>query len=187
MKTSSTVAAAFLLLIVGILAMHPEVVAQTPKPDTPKSDAKKLSEQEDKAVRKTIKDYENAWNTHDMKALDKLHPDDAEFINVVGMHWHGREAVNKAHTIFDKIMFHNTRMKTDSIETRALGADYAIVVWISTLDSYKTPDGHIVPKGQSRLSSIMGKGSDGWEIVHGHNVRIDAEAAKNDPINGAKK
>jgi uncharacterized protein (TIGR02246 family) len=187
MKTSSTVVAAFLLLIVAILAMRPEGVAQTPTADTPKADPKKLSEEDNRAVRKALKDYEGAWNTHDMKALDKLHRDDAEFINVVGMHWHGREAINKAHTIFDKIMFHDTRLKTDSIQTRALGADYAIAVWVCTLDSYKTPDGHVVPKGQSRLSLVMGKGSDGWKIVHGHNVRIDAEAAKNDPINGPKK
>jgi hypothetical protein len=78
-------------------------------------------------------------------------------------------------------------VKTDSIETRPLGSDYAIAVWTSTQDSYTTPSGQVVPKGQTKLSLILAKGPDGWKIVHAHNVRIDAEAVKHDPVNSGPK
>jgi hypothetical protein len=34
---------------------------------------------------------------------------------------------------------------------------------------------------------VLAKGLDGWKIVHGHNVQVDAEAAKHDPVNKPKK
>jgi hypothetical protein len=52
---------------------------------------------------------------------------------------------------------------------------------------YTTANGQVVPKGQTRLSLVMAKDSDGWKIVHAENVRIDAEAVKNDPVNGRPK
>lgn len=149
----------------------------------PPAAAAPLSKEDEQGLRKTVMGIETSWNSHDMNAFARLLREDAEWINVVGMHWRGRDAVVKAHVIYHEIMFKDCRLKTDAIETRALGKDYAIVVATFTQDGFTTPDGHVMPKGQTRLSLVMAKNSDGWKIVHAENVRIDAEAAKNDPVN----
>jgi len=188
MRITGTTIMAYLLLTAAVLTVRPGVLAQTPKPDAPPpATANAISKEDDQAIRKVVTGYEEAWNAHDMKAISKLFREDAEFINVVGMHWRGRDTIVKAHAIFHEIMFKDCRFKTDSIETRPLGGDHAIAVWTATQDSYATPSGQVVPKGQFKLSAILTKGPEGWKIAHGHNVRVDVEAAKNDPVNGPKK
>src|SRR5271157_5976301 len=73
--------------------------------------ANALSKEDDQAVRKTIASVEEAWNAHDMKAMGRLFTEDAEFINVVGMHWRGRDDIVAAHEAYHKTSFKNHRMK----------------------------------------------------------------------------
>ncbi len=188
MKKTASIIWVSLLVTATFSALVPLAIAQAATPEAqPQAATAALSKADDEGIRKTVKDFENAWNTHDMKLLTTLFREDAEFVNVVGMHWHGRDSIVKAHAIFHEIMFKDCRLRTDSIETRPLGSEHAIAVWTGTQDTYTTPDGHIVPKGQFRLTLIMTKGPDDWKIAHGHNVRIDAEAANNDPINSRPK
>lgn len=105
----------------------------------------------------------------------------------MGMHWRGRVAIVKAHAILDKLMFKDTKVKTDAIETRAISPDVAAAVVTESIDGYTTPSGQAVPPGQVRLNYIMTKGPDGWKIAHTANIQINAEAAKNDPVNPAPK
>src|SRR3954449_3436434 len=87
-----------------------------------------LSKDDDHAIQKVIKGIEEGWNAHDMKAYGKLFREDAEFVNVVGMHWRGREAVMAAHEAFHKTSFKNHSIKTDSSEVRSIGNGCAIAV-----------------------------------------------------------
>lgn len=188
MKTNITTIAAALLVTATFLPLAPPMVAQTPKPATPPAyAAASLPKEDEQGIRKTVMGVEESWNTHDMKAFARLLHEDAHWVNVVGMHWRGREAVVKAHAIFHEIMFQNCKLKTDSIEARPLGRDYAIAVVTTTQDAFTTPDGHVSPKGQTRLSLVLARSPDGWKIVHAENVRVDAEAAKNDPVNSGPK
>ena len=188
MKTISSIIASVVLATATLLALAPPLVGQTPTPGAkPQGAAASLSKGNDEGIRKTVMDYEKAWNSHDMKLLATLFREDAELVNVVGMHWRGRGAIVKAHAVFHEIMFKDNRFNTDSIETRSLGSDHAITIWTATQDSYTTPSGKVIPKGQFKLSLILAKGPDRWKIVHGHNVRIDAGAVKHDPVNIAPK
>jgi len=183
MKATSTTIAVSFLLIAATLAMTTGVVAQSPMPDSPPASANALSKEDDQAIRKTIASVEEAWNAHDMNAMGRLFTEDAEFINVVGMHWRGREDIVAAHEAYHKTSFKNHRLKTDSIKIRPLGGGHAIAVVTTTNDSFTTPAGQVVPKRQNRQTYVMTKGAEGWKITHGHNVPVDAEAAKYDPIN----
>jgi len=188
MKNIATNITASLVVAAIFLSLSPHTIAQTAEPEAQSQVAgAALSKADDEGIRKSVMDYEKAWNNHDMQLLATLFREDAEFINVVGMHWRGRAAIINAHAIFHEIMFKDCRLKTDSIETRTLGTDHAIAMWTATQDSYTTPSGQVVPEGQFKLSLILAKGPEGWKIAHGHNVRIDAEAAKNDPANSGPK
>jgi uncharacterized protein (TIGR02246 family) len=182
MKAIDTTAVS--LLLIGVfLSLMTDAPAQTPKSEAPRIGTHDLSKEDDAAIRKVITGIEEAWNAHDMKAYARLFREDADWINIVGMHWRGRDAVMAAHVAFHESMFKNNRMTIDAIETRSLGNDFAIAVATMTHDAFLAPDGRTFPKAQNRCTHVLAKGPDGWKIVHGHNVQVDAEAAKHDPVN----
>ena len=43
-----------------------------------------------------------AWNAHDMAAMSEVFAPDAEWVNVVGMHWVGRDQIMFAQTAFSR-------------------------------------------------------------------------------------
>jgi uncharacterized protein (TIGR02246 family) len=172
---SLTVAAAVLIAFAGI------AIAQSIKPAAP------LPAADDAAVRKVLADYDVAWNTHNMKMLEQIIREDAQFINVVGMHWRGRADIIAAHAAFHATFFKDVGMKTDEIDLRPLGADVVIAVVTQTQDTFTPPSGGVVQKHQNKLSYVFTKAGGEWRIAHGQNVRIDAEAAKHNPVNSPKK
>ena len=182
MNTNSTIIAAALLVTATFLISAPPANAQPPNAKT----AVALTKEDEGGIRKIVSGYEQAWNTHDMKFLATLFREDVEFINVVGMHWRGRDAVVKAHAIFHEIMFKDCRLKTDAVELRPLGADSAIAVVTYTQDAFTTPSGQVMPKTQTKLSYVLARTAGEWKIAHGQHVRIDAEAARQDPVNSPR-
>ena len=142
---------------------------------------------DDVAIRKVLADYDVAWNTHNMKMLEQIFREDAQFINVVGMHWRGRADIIAAHAAFHATIFKDVGMKTDAIALRPLGPDTAIAVVTQTQDTFTTPSGEVVKKHQNKLSYVFTKTGGDWRIAHGQNVRIDAEATQHDPVNSPRK
>lgn len=185
MKYNTTITAALLVSAI-FLTLAPPAEAQAAKtPAQTEYVAASLPKEDEQGIRMTVMGVEESWNSHDMKPFAKLLREDAHWVNVVGMHWRGRDAVVKAHEAFHEIMFQNNKLKTDSIEARPLGGDYAIAVVTFNQDAFTTPDGQAMPKGQTRLSLVLARSPDGWKIVHAENVHVNAEAAKNDPVNRA--
>ncbi len=172
------------LLLIGVsLSLMKGALAQSPKPDVPRSGTNANSKEDDGAIRKVITGIEEAWNAHDMNAYGKLLRADVEWVNVVGMHWKGRDDVMAAHDAFHRTIFKNHRIKTDDVQIRQLCTGYAIAVVTTTNDAFTTPDGHVISKRQDRQTYVLAKGPEVWKVVHCENVWVDAEAAKNDPVN----
>jgi uncharacterized protein (TIGR02246 family) len=184
MKTIHSLIAA----VAFFIALATIADAQTTKPGaTNQAATVSLAAEDDRAIRKAVVGFEVAWNSHDMKALGGLFREDAEFINVVGMHWRGRADIVAAHAAFHETMFKDTRLTTDAITLRPIGADVAVAVVTYTQDSFTTPSGQVMPKTQTKLSYVFAKTAGEWKIAHGQNVRIDAEAVAHDPVNSPQK
>ncbi|MGA7617460.1 MAG: SgcJ/EcaC family oxidoreductase [Thermoanaerobaculia bacterium] len=58
--------------------------------------------------------FVDAWNRHDMNALAELYTADAEFVNVIGMWWHGRDEIRAQHALL-----HQGRMKQTTLSQEA--------------------------------------------------------------------
>lgn len=123
-----------------------------------------------------------AWNAHDMKAMSEVFTPDAEWINVVGMHWVGREQIMFAHMAFHNTMFKTNQQALVSLTTRRLSADIAVLFMEAEQDAYKTPSGHGQPKALDRLTIVVVRKPEGWKIVQGQNTIVDERAAPNDPV-----
>ncbi len=48
---------------------------------------------DEEAVRKVVNGFAETWNHHDTNAREALFTPDADFVNVLGAHWKGRESI----------------------------------------------------------------------------------------------
>jgi uncharacterized protein (TIGR02246 family) len=137
---------------------------------------------EDEAIRGAAQDYCNAWNRHDMKALGDVFADDAQWVNIVGMHWRGKTAVVAAHTAYHRTFFQTTGVDMADIESREIAPGVAAAVILLKVDPFTPPDGITRPRSEDRLSLILTKQAGRWLIAHGHNTVIDPGAQRFDPV-----
>jgi len=54
-------------------------------------------EGDEQAVRKVVNDFAETWNRHDMNALGALFAPNADFVNVGGLWWRGRQEIQTRH------------------------------------------------------------------------------------------
>jgi|SRR5579862_1916913 len=146
--------------------------------------AQTLSKADENAIRAIVIAVPEALDHKDMKAYAELFADDADWINVVGMHWTGKAAVVKAHAVYLKTVFRDGGMSTGDMSIRAVTPDVAIVV-VTEINNGGgiLPDGSKAPPGSGRLTYVLVKRDGNWKITHGHNTSIDPKAQPFDPIN----
>jgi len=134
------------------------------------------------AIRDVAKAYCHAWNRHDMKALSELFTDDAQWVNIVGMHWSGMTAVVTGHEAYHRTFFCTTDIEIAGIQIMEIAPGAATAVILLTVGPFTPPDGVPRPKSDNRLSMVLTKGSGHWRIAHGHSTVIDKGAQHFDPV-----
>ena len=143
------------------------------------------------AIRELFTEYQKDWNAHDTQAMGSLFTDDAQWINVVGMHWSGKPDIVKAHEIYHRFLFQKTGIKFLDVSIQPITPDVAIAVVPEDFDTSLLPDGGTRPASKDILSFILVKRDGQWKIVHGHNTIVVPEARPYDPVNsgwnGGKK
>ncbi len=144
--------------------------------------AQALNAKDEGAIGDVLAQYEADWNHHDMKALAGLFTDDAEWINVVGMHWRGKADIYKAHDVYHRTLFTKTGIHFTKIEIRAIAPDVAVAVVTEDFDASLLPDGSTRPVSQDRFTLVLVKRGGNWKIAHGHNTIINADAQPFDPV-----
>lgn len=135
------------------------------------------------SIRGLFAAYQNDWNHHDMQAMGNLFTEDAEWINVVGMHWRGKPDIVKAHEIYHRLLFTKTGINFTNIAIRPIAPNVAVAVIDEDFDASQLPDGGTRPASKDILSFILAKRDGQWKIVHGHNTIVLPEAQPYDPVN----
>jgi uncharacterized protein (TIGR02246 family) len=109
---------------------------------------------ESEVVRKAVAGFAISWNAHDMDAFGKLFAPDADFVNVGGVRWVGRQDIQLHHAWSHGAvsketfpngnpahygMFKHSTMKFDQVDVRFLRKDVAVahVNW-ELLDDART-------------------------------------------------
>jgi len=94
------------------------------------------------AVRKVVVGFATTWNRHDLEAFGKLFAPDANFVNVIGLLWTGRQSIQEhiaySHGVIPADspgfsaadrryygIFKNSTMNFDQVDVRLLRPDVA--------------------------------------------------------------
>jgi len=136
-------------------------------------------------VRKFVFGFVTAWNQHDMEAFGKLFAADADFVNVVGVRWKGRESIQLHHawshgTIprdtpgFEKSdphygIFKTSTLQFTKIDVRFLRNDVAVAL----VDSELVGDARIANPRQGVLTLVLIRQAGSWLIAAAQNAEIN--------------
>jgi uncharacterized protein (TIGR02246 family) len=146
-----------------------------------------MDSSDETAIKTVVVNYFDTLNRLDFKGFGDLFTEDADWINIKGMHWTGKSDLVKAHEILFKMIYPNGGYAYTNVTLRAVTPEVAVVVMLEFSPEGKSPDGAILPAGQDELSFVVLKQKDTWKITHGHNTVIDLKAQKHDPINSGWK
>jgi uncharacterized protein (TIGR02246 family) len=148
-----------------------------------KANAPSITASDQEEIRAVVMRGQETWNRHDIKAWAERLTDEADWINIVGMHWRGKEAVLKAHEVIHRQIFHSTEMTITDVAIRAATSDVAVAVVTLKMGDFTTPDGQLRAETRDKLSLVLVKCEDGWRITHVHNTVVDPKAQPFDPVN----
>ncbi|WP_235971238.1 YybH family protein [Palleronia pontilimi] len=126
--------------------------------------------------------FVQAWMARDADALAALFAPDADFVNVVGLWWHDRDAIRRAHAYGLRGMFSASTLRVGRVKRRDLGGVCVLHARMH-LDGQTAPDGSEAGPRQTVMSFVMARQGDGtWLCVSAHNTDIvpGAESHVND-------
>ncbi|MFB9267189.1 SgcJ/EcaC family oxidoreductase, partial [Bradyrhizobium erythrophlei] len=128
--------------------------------------------EDENALRDVETRWQDVWNSHDMKALAALFTPDADFINVNGHFWKGREEIEKNHAATHTMMFKESLWTTLDTSIRFLAPEVALVHVKWALRGDKNPDGSLRQPREGFFTHIFIKRGGSWLISAAHNTNI---------------
>lgn len=116
--------------------------------------------------------FAEAWNAKDAHALARLFADDADFVNVVGLWWHNREDIEKAHHYGLTRFFKHTKVTARRIKIRKLGDDVAIVHTRWKLVGQIGKDGETLNDRTAIMVFVAQRLAESWIVEAAHNTDV---------------
>jgi uncharacterized protein (TIGR02246 family) len=140
-----------------------------------------LSAEDKKEIVAVVYAFEDAWAKRNMAAFRAMLTEDCDWVNIVGMHWHGRDEVTEMHRVLLDGRYKGVNLHTLSHEESEVAPGVALVVQKSLLDDFTTPDGHVVKGLQNMGMMILVKHEGKWLIRAAENSSIDPRASMKPP------
>ncbi|MEO0999646.1 MAG: SgcJ/EcaC family oxidoreductase [Pseudomonadota bacterium] len=116
--------------------------------------------------------FAEAWMARDAAALAALFAEDADFVNVTGLWWHDRAAIERAHAYGLSTFFRASTLRVGAVRTRPLGPDHAVVTCRMTLTGQIAPGGGPAGPRQTVFTFVAQRTPAGWQAVAGRNTDI---------------
>jgi len=112
------------------------------------------------------------WNTHDMKRFAELFTEDADFVNVIGLWWHGRSEIQKAHEALHATRMKDSHLAATDTAVRVLGPNVAVVHVRWDLTGDTGIDGMPQPTRHGILSLVTVRAGGKWLIASAQNTDV---------------
>lgn len=119
---------------------------------------------------------DSAWNAADSGKFAAEFSDDADLINIFGMHISGRAEIQKRiRSIFDTIYKGSAHRSRKLEKARYLSLDTILAL---SSNEITVPDGPLAPVSKNRQTFVLTKNGDTWQIRHWHNTAIRDQEQK---------
>ncbi len=116
-----------------------------------------------------IERWEEAWNSHDMRAFGSLFHEDGTWILWTGAVWTGRAAIEEGHAVVHKTVFRNSIQRERLEELTFVGPDAAVVRFYSMLTGDERFPDKVV---RSRKFLVLTRREGTWRVGWGQNTRL---------------
>jgi uncharacterized protein (TIGR02246 family) len=119
----------------------------------------------------TPRDFQTAWNNHDMDALARLFHPEATFVNRFGHYVRGVEAIVAMHAPIHATIYSDSTLENELIDVVPLG-DAAVIVhfWSRLATGTAHPAGpHVV---DTLILAVLTRREDAWKIIALENVTL---------------
>lgn len=123
-------------------------------------------------VERVVRAFADCWNRHDMAAFAALFAVDAEFVNVVGLWWKGRDAIRQAHELTHATMFRHSQLAISEVAIRFPADTIAIARCRWVLSGHVSPAGEPLPARHGVLVHVLARASGGWSIIDTQNTDV---------------
>lgn len=112
-----------------------------------------------------------AWNRHDMQAYSAQFTEDADFVNVVGMHFRGRPQIEAVHVDLHRTIFRNSFLRAVSATVRPVNDQVALahVAWEMT-GAEGLPGWNVPELRKGMMSLVLVRTGDRWLITAAQNT-----------------
>jgi len=119
------------------------------------------------AVETIVTHLEAAWNAMDGDAFAAPFASDADFVNIRGEHFRGRDAIAAGHTAIFRSIYAGSVNRYTLESARLVRPDVALAHVHAVLDS---PQGPLKGRHEARFSLVITRESGRWEIAAFHNT-----------------
>jgi uncharacterized protein (TIGR02246 family) len=123
-------------------------------------------------VEAVVEEFGAAWNEHDMARFGELFARDAQFVNVVGLWWHGRVQIQAAHEVTHRSLFHASELALSDIAVRFPLPDIAIARCRWVLSGHLSPEGSALPPRHGILVNVVQAQGGRWRIIDSQNTEV---------------
>jgi uncharacterized protein (TIGR02246 family) len=121
-----------------------------------------------------------AWNRKDARALASIFDDDAEFVNVVGLWWHDRAAIEQAHAYGFERIFPDSTLKLLRVTVKQLRDDVAVVHARMRLTGQSPAGEEDAPRPRTNVFTfVIHRTPTGWRCAAAQNTDVVPGAETN--------
>jgi uncharacterized protein (TIGR02246 family) len=131
---------------------------------------KRVFNREEAAIRRMATRFAETWNQHDMTAMAALFAEDADFVNVAGMYWKGRDQIRQEHARLHGLQFKESVLTIRSVTVRFLNPDVALAHIKWALEGDRDSDGTSRPPREGVASWVVTKRDGEWQVASSHNT-----------------
>ncbi len=117
----------------------------------------------------TFERLEQAWNRADGPAFGAEFTDDADFVDIRGVHHRGRVAIETGHQAILDTIYRGSTVGYAVETTRLLGTGSIVAVVGARLDA---PAGPMAGTNRSRLTATLVPVDDRWAVTTFHNTLL---------------
>jgi uncharacterized protein (TIGR02246 family) len=125
------------------------------------------------SVKAVMSSLAESWNRHDMTAFAAAFADNADFVNVIGMHWRGRRQIEAKHAATHRTIFRNSSLQILDLAVRMLSPSIALAhVWTQVKGAKSLRKGNVPETRSALMTCVLVKEAGRWLIAAAHNTEI---------------